>query len=241
VQSISYDESPEVDDYDVLIPMNVDFDSTTLISGSHFIWYWDWLYTTIKFLLYEIGASVVVRQHPVIRRLDIPVVMVDRLIQDFGNNPRFKFISCNDQINTYKLLNHIKVVLPYTSTVGVEAGISGKTVIMENNCYYSEMPWVIKAEGIVDYYECIAKALQSDPLQTQDNKDAALLCFYYAQICNRQSTPFTPIQINYDSWTQMDIMELSRHPTVHMYMNAIIEGTPVAELAHRRIMSESLL
>ncbi len=137
-QVVPTTESDMPVEVDILIPLNILWDAASLGRNQFFESPFYWLCETIDYILKYTNAKVAVRQHPGERRYKqygTGKILGEYLRDKFGNYSRFKFIACDENINTYLMIKKCKVVLPYTSTVGLEAALMGKKVILESNVY----------------------------------------------------------------------------------------------------------
>src|SRR5262249_52842409 len=146
---------------DVLIPMNVDFDTAALGRHVHFEDTTEWVCETAQFALSRSSSRVVVRQHPSERR-ELERSRLDlrqRLFERFGDNGRVRFVAAEDPVSTYDLVRDARVVVPFVSTFGVEAAALGKTVIAAGASYYTELGFAYSARSRAAYFELLDRAL----------------------------------------------------------------------------------
>jgi len=237
-QVTAYSDEPYKEKFDVLIPLNIDFDSAAF--GKHVIFEesFQWVAETVKFILEKTRASVAVRQHPGERDLPRNDDLKNSLNQLFGHDIRFRFISCDESINTYNLLDKAKVVLPYVSTIGIEAALMGKSVIVESCGYYSNMSFVQRANNKEQYFEKIIKCLEEPEILNEKQKEEAWLCYYFTQVANFIRLDFTPFPEDFLNWTKLKFVDLLNDKMVNLVFQALSEGIPAACLNSAIILSE---
>jgi acetyltransferase-like isoleucine patch superfamily enzyme len=240
-QTVAFSSSQTLGPFDVLMPLNIEWDSAALGKHQFFETSLDWLTSTINFLLDETTANIAVRQHPSERLFGSGHHLKDALTGQFGSNPRFRFFASDEEVNTYKLLEHTRVVLPHTSTIGVESAALGKVVIVESSSYYSELAFVTKATSRAHYFSLIKQALQTDVPQAPSRQDDALFCYFLTQIANQIHTDFTPQPNDYAKWVTQDFNKLVSDETIKMIVKSFSEGIPAAALRYENILNESLL
>ena len=125
-------QSDQYPDGCVLIPLNVEWDTAALGRHVHFESTADWLVSTVSAVLDQDAGPVVVRQHPSERRplqrskLDVAALLRRR----FGDDPRCQFVAADDPVSSYDLLRAARLVLPFVSTIGIEAAAMGKSVLI---------------------------------------------------------------------------------------------------------------
>lgn len=217
--------------YEVVIPYNVEWDSTQLNKHRFFYTGAEWIIETVQFILEYTDAKIAVRQHPAYNQLqDKGELLTDLLKNTYGNNPRFRFISYDEEANSYELIEEATVVLPATSTIGLEAVILGKPVIVETSVYYATLPFIQQADSKEDYFRRIKAVLSDDYIQLglQEREDA-LLC-YGLVIKNQIYTDFTPQPDDFVSWTDRDLEDIAIDRNVNIIVSSMSEGVPAALL-----------
>jgi len=227
---------------EVLIPLNIEYDAAAL--GMHYLFNdaIEWLLETIEFILHNSNRIVVVRQHPAERHaycksdLDIGDILSKR----FGNHDCFHFISAEEKINTYDLLNSASIVLPFVSTVGVEAAGLGKTVLISGNSYYSDLGFVWSAQSKKEYFNLLLKGLKGDLPFFPDQEKKAWLCYYLTQVCNRVWTVFTPQSSDFKKWCNLEPIDLFKSPEVRDILKSIDKNIPLALIRHQRNLEEGI-
>ena len=141
----------------VLIPLNVEWDTAALGRHVHFKSTTEWLISTIGAVLEQNAGPVVVRQHPSERRplqrskLDVAAL----LRESFGQDPRCQFVAADDPVSSYDLLRAARLVLPFVSTIGIEAAAMGKPVLIAGACYYTDLGFVWSAGSREEYFDLL--------------------------------------------------------------------------------------
>lgn len=221
----------------VLLPLNVDFDSAAL--GRHYLFAdtIDWVTATIEFVLTRSAASVVVRQHPSERRaVERSRLEMGRLLLDrFGNDRRLRFVAAEDPVSTYDLLQSASLVLPFVSSIAMEAAALGKPVLISGRCYYSDLGFVWSAASRDEYLDLLARGLEGKLPLLPGQAERAWLCYYLTQVCNRIWTRFTPQPPDFWAWVRRHPDEVLAEPAVTDILNSLSEGIPVSLLRHARL------
>jgi len=217
----------------VLVALNSPWDSAAL--GLHEVYESThaWIVETVKFLLEHTTTPVIVRQHPV-ERLEIARSSDDYrslLARHFGDHPRLHFVAAEDPVNSYDLLEQVKAVVVYTSTIGLEAAAHGKPVVTESRSYYSELGFVYKASDLEQYQQALLESVNGQRPVTQAMQQDALTCYYLTQCCNWVFTPFNVP--GFHEWSERDFQQLTQEDSVRMIVRALEENMPVALLNHR--------
>lgn len=227
---------------DVLIPMNVEWDGASL--GQHTIFEntVDWITTTVEFILTRSTHSVTVRQHPAERKkFDYSHFDIDAILQArFNATPRLRFVRADEPINTYDLVQSALVVLPFTSTIGIEAATMSKIVLVAGSSCYADLDFVWKAASRAEYLQLLERALGGDlPLKPQQ-VEKAWLCYYLTPVCNRVWTEFNaaPSDADFWKWVARDPQALFADPTVAEILTALAENRPLALVRHERKLQQ---
>jgi len=216
----------------ILIALNSPWDSAALGLHTVFATTQEWIVETVRHLLDHTDAPVLVRQHPVERLPSVRSVDDTRglLRHHFGDSSRLHFIAAEDPVNSYDLMEQVKAMVVYTSTIGVEAASQGRIVITESNSYYADLGFVQKATTAQDYYALLSAAaegrLESSPAKHED----ALFCYYITQCCNWMHTPF--LVQKFGTWSELGLDGLAAEPTVQIIVQAIERNIPVSFLNH---------
>lgn len=216
----------------VLIALNSSWDSAALGLHAVFRNSTEWIVETVRYLLTQTAAPVVVRQHPA-ERLEIARTSDDYralLRNAFPDHPRLHFIAADEPVNSYDLLAQVIAVVVYTSTIGIEAAAGGKVVITASRSYYSDLGFVWKAADRTRYDEHLAEAAAGRYHVTTGMQEDALCCYYLTQCCNWVFSPFNPEGFN--EWQRYTLAELAAHDKVRLTVKALRNNVPVAYLAH---------
>lgn len=225
-QKVKYDKNVDKYKYDIVIPLNICWDGAALGFDSIFDSIVDWLIETINFIIENTEAKVAVRQHPAERFFNTGEDIKSELKNRFGNNPRFIYISSDDDVNTYNLIKNSKLVLPHTSTIGIESVLLSKPVIMATYSYYSNMSFIKKAKSKNEYFSLIKDTLKNDTQKiTNKSLEEAKLC-YALMMLTSIKTKFTDINMN--SWVCDTFKNLFDDRNIEAILRIIESGDPLA-------------
>jgi hypothetical protein len=228
---------------DIVVPMNIEWDTAAL--GRHTIFEntVDWVTRTVEYVLAESHQTIAVRRHPAERkrydhsRLDIGALLLER----FGRNPRLQVVAPDEPVNTYELVQSAAVVLPFASTIGIEAAAMGKVVLVSGASCYSDLGFVWKASSREEYFGLLGDALRGELQLKPRQIDRAWLCYYLTPVCNRVWTDFTPAPGDSDfwKWVVRDPEELFADPAVADMITALEEHRPLSLVRHTRNLREA--
>ncbi|WP_322923963.1 hypothetical protein [Paenibacillus campi] len=211
-----------------VIPLNIFWDSAAYTQQDIYLDFGVWLIRTIDYLLNECQAIVYVRQHPHESQYGSGKDVQQKLHQYFGEVKEYHFIDCESTMNTYDLVHNADVVLPNTSTVGVEAVIMGKPVILKNDVYFGEYGFAHRAYTEQEYHALIKQALDGKLPVEQQQREAAANCFTYV-VHNGRETYFGHADEEIEFWIQKSWSELLQDNEVNFLLNSIIERKPYSD------------
>ena len=216
----------------VLIALNSSWDSAAL--GLHIVFdsSAQWIVETTRWLLDNTDSDVIIRQHPV-ERLAIARTTDDyrKLLSDnFRDDARVHFIAADALVNSYDLLNAVKTVVVYTSTIGSEAAVLGKVVLTPSRSYYSSLGFVWNADTREKYFTHLLNAVKGNYSVSGTMKDDAICCYYLTQCCNWISTTFNPS--DFSDWSDYSLADLYMLESVQLSLDSIQDNVPAAVLNH---------
>lgn len=210
---------------EVVIPLNVMWDAAAIGLNRVFSTEEEWLVETINYVLKNTCANIMIREHPVQMNLDkYNNANYEKLLyNNFGDNPRIKLYKYNEKINTYDFIKNCKVVLPLSSTVGLESVFLGKPVVVHSNCYYSKLNFVKAASNKEEYFSYIRQSLDGSIAISQEMMDEAYLA-YFILMNSRIKTIFSESN---PEWLMKDIEELNDDITVQRILDSIGKDIPI--------------
>jgi hypothetical protein len=221
-----------------LMPLNQSYDTSAMGRSQLFDGQDDWLMETVAWLLANTNETITIRQHPVERMWPGNDDYRARLKARFGEHPRIQLFDAWAEVNTYDLVRRAKVVLPHTSSVGMEAVAAGRPVVAEAKSFYSEMGVVTPATTRESYFAQIKDALEGRVTVTDDQKQRALACWYLSQICSYVPTILTGYAEDFEKWHKETVESLGERPDVQMALEAIETDTPLPLLRHRELKAQ---
>ncbi|MFH0939744.1 MAG: hypothetical protein V1899_10785 [Planctomycetota bacterium] len=229
--------------FGILLPLNQSFDTSALGRHRFFHNQMDWMLKTAAWVLNSTDETIVIRQHPCER---VPVCastdrFADVLRQNFGSHPRLRFISAFEPINTYDLLERCSVVVPYVSTVGIEAACLGKPVVTEGDNCYANLGFVWSAANREEYFKLIAEGLAGRLKVSAEQRQAAWRCYYLTQCMNYYYTTFTPTATDFDRWVLQSPETIFQCQDMQILFEALDGNVPLALIQHEMTRHKSVL
>lgn len=225
LQIVQYNNKLDLEQiYDIIIPLNLAWDAAALGRDNIFKDDMDWLRQTLRFIIDHTDASIMLREHPGQKKynyynyIDIPKELPIINL----NKDRIFFVGAEDKINTYQYLERCKLVLPYTSTVGIEAAMMGKNVILHTDVYYDSAGIAYKALSIQDYFDAIKYYYNNPSEPICKRREDAYLTFFY----RLNSGVLSEYCIHHTDWLKYSIEELLNLSGVLEKINAVGAGVP---------------
>lgn len=240
--------------FDVIIPLNVVCDATAIGVLTPFGDVKQWLKETLDFLISKLKVSVLLRDHPCLKvdesyrqSLDMES-WAPEILEPYKGNSLLYYAKFDEEMNLYQYIKQSRVVLPWTTTVGVEAALMQKNVVVHTDASYSDSAFVMRAHSKEEYFSLIKKCLSSDKWLVSDaavGYREALMYFYYGMF-RHLGTVFTNYDENYrcvnHTWLSMSFEELLRGEGVAEVVQIIADGIPSVYLnAKQREDTENII
>lgn len=245
--SFQAEQEGNIQQYDVIIPLNLPSDGAALGVTTIFNDMKQWLKKTLNYVINTLDGTVLIREHPSGKILppfmansEVYTIYPD-ILEPYKGNSKLRYVKSEEEINLYQYIEQCKVLIPWTSTVGVEAGIMGKNVLIHTNVYYQNTAFVMRAHTEEEYFEKLKTCVTGGELLVEDKQrayEAALRYFYYTM--NRiLVTDFTIVNSNNESeWKFRSFEELLYAEGVDEIIQVVAENIPsvyLVEKQHRKI------
>ena len=222
--------------YDVFVPLNLRFDSAALCRKRLFRSVTEWLQQLLERLALRPALSVAIRQHPCeriegFRSRDSWEQILAPFLRSGG---QVRFFSAESDVNTYDLIEGAKVVLPFTSRVGIEAAMMGKPVVTSALCYYNDCGFTVAPDSAESYFATIDQAMAGDHKPDEQARLRAAIAYYLMEYCSALSSRFTPQPADYFSWIDRPVQELATSDELRMIVQSASGVTPMTQLLHSK-------
>lgn len=219
-----------------LIVLNSVWDSATL--GLHTVYqsYFEWVISSVNWIIENTNSNIVIRKHPAERlaSLDNTDNYRDRIKDIYKDNFRVILIDSSQDISSYQLIKRAKCVLGFSSTVIVEAVALGVPSIITSSTYYSDLGITYTANSEVQYYDYLMAADNKKLHVSEEMKQRAYVINHITQRCNWIKTQFTPQPQNFQNWVSYKSIETLESDLV---IQAIVENEPTSYLKHKLFFS----
>jgi Capsule polysaccharide biosynthesis protein len=229
-------------DCDVLVCLNYRADTAALNRERLFESVTHWLDCINKWSLENPGYRIYVRQHPAERFDWLPnEENYPKMIRNWDpESRRLRLIDAQSDVNTYDLLRSCKVVLPYTSTIGVEAGYQGKPVITSTKCYYAGMGFTWDPDSPEAYFDLLKKGVQGE-ISTPSPGSTELAALSYLILLNGTSLPTRFLPDDCRVWARESPRSLWNESAQRMLIDCLTRSSPLAYLQFVKIMRKTIV
>ncbi len=213
--------------FDVVIPLNVMWDAAALGRNKIFNSEFEWVSETVEFILKNTNANILVREHPAAKRLGFYNIdsFGAKLKEQCAEEKRLYIADGYNSLNTYEYMEHCKVVIPFSSTMGIEAVLLGKQVILHAEVYYGSLQFAFKAGSKEAYFEAIKNALQTaEEFQIAEEVAEEAWLAYYLGLNYTLETDFRE---NMPEWLSLSLEEVEKTIGVEELCRLITDGVPI--------------
>jgi Capsule polysaccharide biosynthesis protein len=192
---VRYWETPDERDSEIMQSLGLPRDKKIVTLFTNVVWdtamfgldvlfsdMWDWVSSTIKMVEEDPGVHLIIRVHPAEVKLkgsESRDRVADRIKREFEHLPEnISIIAPENTISSYNLLALSNTILVYTSTIGLEAAIEGRNVIMCGDTHYRGKGFTFDPVDR-DQYKA---ALLRDPGSSDDAEKISTLARRYAHL-----------------------------------------------------------
>ena len=150
---------------------NILWDTAVFDRNVAFDGMFDWVVRTVRAFEQLPDRQLVVRIHPAEVRLDMARSrerVADRLTEEVSCLPdNVRLVLPDDPASSYALMALADQVLVYTSTIGLEAALMGKSVVVAGDTHYRGRGFTVDIERSDDYAAILASVAHRTPLDDE--------------------------------------------------------------------------
>lgn len=226
--------------WDILVPLNLRWDSAALCRQNLFPMVGAWLRELLTWLRSHPKVTMAIRQHPC-ERLPGCAGVDDygAIVAEYSDlKERVCYFAADEIVNSYDLILGAKVVLPYTSRIGIEAAILGKPVILHARCYYGNCGFASTPASRAEYFSQIENALSDNIVVDDEAVTAATIAFYLTERHLEVRTLFTPAAADFSTWSEIPPQTLWNDPANSDFFKALVSRKALVRIRFDRAMEE---
>lgn len=146
----------------VVLFTNLNFDTTVLGRNPVFDSMQNWIDEVIEYWIKnDIKTKLVIRIHPAELKLITASddFVAPRIIDKIKGKENIILFDAADEVDSYTLIENMKVGLIYSSTIGLEIAYYGKNCLIGGDAFYKNQNFVIPSENKNDYFEKLQNLL----------------------------------------------------------------------------------
>jgi hypothetical protein len=197
---------------------NVTWDSATIGHDIGFASMFDWVEQAVRLAGSE-DLVLVVRIHPAEGRWGTAEEVQDVVISRLGEiPPNVRFVSAQDALSSYALLDISDLLLTYTTTVGLEAATRGKHVAVAGDTHYRGRGFTADISGPDD----LARVMRDEPAPLPA-EDVELAIRYAHMFFFRAMIPFPLIDAEDGKVRRFPERALQLEPGADPYLDWICD------------------
>jgi hypothetical protein len=192
---VKYWDDPEERDEIIKEQLGVSADKRILTMFTNVVWdtaafgrdvafegMWDWIASTIGMMDSQTDDHLVIRVHPAEVKLEgreTDDSVFDRIKREFDELPaNVSVIPPDSPISSYRLMALSDMILVYTSTIGLEAAIAGKPVVVAGDTHYRCKGFTYDPAFRDEYFRLLSRG----SIQAWDQSQISVLARRYAHL-----------------------------------------------------------
>jgi hypothetical protein len=171
---------------------NVIFDTSQPHANTVFEDMFEWLDLVLDVIKAHPETLFVIRAHPDelrVRKSSRETVQGWVASRSVEKEANVVFVSPNETLSSYELIQKSKFVMIYNSTIGLEASIMGEAVLCAGKARFTQYPTVFFPQSIEAYQMELERFLKQDTLEVPSDFKRNARRFLYYQLF-RTSLPF---------------------------------------------------
>jgi len=181
-------------DFKQIVPVftNVIFDTSQPHANTVFEDMFDWLDMTLDVIREHRDTLFVIRAHPdELRVRKSSRETVEGWVSSRGvdKEPNVVFVSPNESLSSYELIQRSKFVMVYNSTIGLEAAIMGAAVLCAGKARFTQYPTVFFPQTVEEVKRKMKEFLEGEKIGIPSEFKRNARRFLYYQLF-RTSLPF---------------------------------------------------
>ena len=147
----------------IVLYTNILWDSALFKSDVGFNGMMDWILTTIRWFARRPDLQLIIRVHP--SEVQLPMFesrdrVADQIPLEFpALPPNVRLIDASDAADSYLLMRKSRAVLVYSSTIGVEAAVAGKPVVVAGETHYRRRGFTLDLDNAGQMDAVLSRAI----------------------------------------------------------------------------------
>ena len=210
---------------------NVIFDTSQPHANTVFEDMFDWLDMTLEVIRQHPETLFVIRAHPDelrVRKSSRETVAGWVASHGVDKEPNVVFVSPNETLSSYELIQKSKFVMVYNSTIGLEASIMGAAVLCAGKARFTQYPTVFFPQTVDEVRRKMKEFLEAKKIEIPAEFKRNARRFLYYQLF-RTSLPFgdylePSVRTTQTRLTSFRLDELVQAEAVKVILDGILAG-----------------
>ncbi len=211
---------------------NVAFDTSQVHANTIYSDMFAWLDDLAGFMRDRSDILFVIRAHPDEDRVGkASRESVANWIELAGVSelPNVVFLPPSEYVSSYELIHASRLVLVYSSSIGLEASIEGTPVLLAGRARYTQSPTVILPETRQDYLRTLNEMLKTGAITWPEARTRAARVFFYTELFQAsldlsdflEAIPQAPGMVLFRDF---DPAALAQHPALQVVGRGLAEN-----------------
>jgi hypothetical protein len=210
---------------------NVIFDTSQPHANTVFEDMFDWLDMVLEIIREHPETLFVIRAHPDelrVRKSSRETVEGWVSSRSVDKEPNVVFVSPNEALSSYELIQRSKFVMVYNSTIGLEASIMGAAVLCAGKARFTQYPTVFFPQTIEEVKRKMKEFLEAEKIDIPYEFKRNARRFLYYQLF-RTSLPFgdfleSSVRTTQTRLKSFRLDELLKADAVKVILEGVLEG-----------------
>jgi len=210
---------------------NVIFDTSQPHANTVFEDMFDWLDMTLEVIREHLDTLFVIRAHPDelrVRKSSRETVEGWASSRGVDKEPNVIFVSPNESLSSYELIQKSKFVMVYNSTIGLEASIMGAAVLCGGKARFTQYPTVFFPQTVDEVRSRMEEFLDAEKIEAPAEFKRNARRFLYYQLF-RTSLPFgeflePSVRTTQTRLKSFRLDELLKADAVKVILEGVLEG-----------------
>ena len=234
IETLPEQLSKRIGQYTSVVPVftNVIFDTSQIHANALFPDMFTWLDELLELIDRHREVLFVIRAHPDENRpgkASEQSVSTWAQISDLDKRENVIFLSPEEVLSSYELIEQAKLVLVYNSSIGLEASIMGKPVLCAGRARYTQAETVFFPEEVQAYWVELERMLSEEQIKVPERMSINARKFLYHELFQAsldlsaflKLDPTLPGMVSFKEFQPQDIL---KSPSLDSIKEGILHG-----------------
>lgn len=151
---------------------------------------------------------------------------------------RIYFFGADSTVNSYDLAQSSRVVLPFTSRIGIESAMLGLPVVLSSLCFYADAGFCHSASTREEYESLIDQAIGGSLSPDAEAIERAHIAYYLIENCMELKSDFTPAPEDFERWVNISPKLLWKSANNSLIVKSLLGRVPLGVVNFNRIFQQ---